>query len=55
MIGWRAALFITGFLGTLYALLSVVNGSDTDIYTGMVLAGLSLIGWAAIDIWEELR
>lgn len=55
MIAVRATLFAIAFLGVLYALLSVVTGSDVDIYTGMGLAGASLIGWGVLDIWEELR
>ena len=55
MISVRVALFITTLLGFMYALLSLTNFSKTDIGAGMVIAALGVIGWVAMDIWEEHR
>lgn len=53
MMSARVALFITTLLGFLYALLSLTNFSKTDIGAGMGIAAAGVLGWLALDIWEE--
>lgn len=55
MIGARATLFAVSFLGVLYALLSVMTGSNGDAIGGMVVAAVGIAGWGLIDWWEETR
>jgi hypothetical protein len=52
MIHARVSLFVAAFLGCLYALLSVMNGSDGDTIAGMAVAGVGILGWGVID-WLE--
>lgn len=53
--GIRVGLFVTSFLGLLYALLSLVNWAKADALAGMAVAGVGILGWIAADVWEELR
>ena len=55
MIAARSTLFIFSFLGVLYALLSLINGSDTDFAVGMIVAVIGLHGWAVCDVIEHHR
>ena len=52
MISIRAALFISGFLGALFALLGAFT-SLNDFGAGMVVAAVSVIGWGVMDWIEE--
>lgn len=52
MIPVRTALWITGFLGVLYATISLFS-SLPEVGVGMAVAAVSVIGWGVCDWIEE--
>ncbi len=50
-LAWRAALWISGFLGCLFALLGLFS-SLQDVGVGLAVAAGSVIGWGLCD-WLE--
>jgi hypothetical protein len=52
MITVRAALFLSGFLGILWTILSLFTPHISDVGVGLVVASVSLIGWGLCD-WLE--
>lgn len=53
MIRVRFGLWLSGFLGALYALIGLFH-SLTDTGIGMAVAAASVLGWGACD-WIEHR
>ena len=54
MIAFRVGLFLTGFLGSLYALIGLFN-TLPDVGIGMAVAAASVLGWGLCDWMEEQR
>lgn len=52
MIITRFVLWLAGFLGALYAIVSLFS-SLPDVGYGMAVAALSVIGWGLCDWIEE--
>jgi hypothetical protein len=52
MIAARAALWIIGFLGCMYALIGLFEGLP-QVGFGMAVAATTIIGWGLIDWLEE--
>ena len=53
MISVRVALFITAFLGALWAVVGVFT-SPQEVGVGMAVAAASIVGWGLCD-WLEDR
>jgi hypothetical protein len=53
VIGIRAALFISGFMGVLWTLLGLFTPNLNDLGAGMVVAATSVIGWGLCDYLER--
>lgn len=53
MIATRSALFGVSLLGVVYALLSIVNGSEMDTAVGMLVTLAGIVGWGTCDWIEE--
>ena len=52
MIGVRAAIWLTGFLGTLYAIIALFS-TLPEVGAGMAVAAVSIIAWGLMDWIEE--
>ena len=51
----RVGLFVASFLGFLYSVLSITNAARADMFVGMAVAAVGVVGWIVCDVIEEIR
>lgn len=55
MLSARVGLFVTSFLGFLFAVLSLMNSSAGDVWAGLIISAAGIVGWIGLTIWEECQ